>query len=182
MSFHPNGDALVAGLVTSARPPKLGASTGNGKTRWLSCGHPVGPAELVTGGGVHPDLPPVLTVELVDSQLPRQPQGALLGLLVDQPRGDRVLRDAAVTEQPLAAGALGERRRCANEPVGFKPRARPRPAARPATSLIFGAAPLARFPALATALLATRSTVPSEVTATLSIAVETSSELTRCCR
>ena len=36
VSFHPNGDALVAGFDTRTRLPKLGASVGSGKTLWLS--------------------------------------------------------------------------------------------------------------------------------------------------
>ena len=85
------------------------------------------------------------------------------------------LRSVRSRSGPSASSLL------ANDPVGSRSRAA---AARWAacTSLIFGVAPLAFLPALATALLATRSTLPFAVTATLSIAVETSIESTRCCR
>ena len=50
-----------------------------------------------------------------------------------------------------------------------------------ATSLSFGVAPLATLPALATEVLATRITLPAEVTATFRIALEISIEWSRCC-
>ena len=92
--------------------------------------------------------------------------------------GSREMPPSLSVRSRLAPWAMSS---LAKDLVGCSPRAS---AARwaAATSLSFGVAPLASLPALATELLATRITLPSDVTATFRIAVEISIEWTRCCR
>ena len=78
-------------------------------------GDPVGAAELDAGPRVHPDLPPVPAVELLDDELPRQAQVAVVRPLVDQLRRDRAQGDPAVAQLARAVGTssvvtAGERR------------------------------------------------------------------------